>query len=98
VRFYRDLLFEEELLKEEYIITQEKIKIQEQEVSTIIQEEANEDSETIFDLEEENVKSKSNLGFELQIVSQTHSYTLHCPNLKIEVNITKQALLSFPNE
>jgi len=93
VRFNLDQLIEEESLKP--LITQEKIKVQEEEESTMVQEGAKEENEIILNLEENKVESKVNLEVVLPIASNTNSYAPHYPNLGIEVHITKEALLSF---
>ena len=56
-------------MKEEPIVTQEKIKIQEGKDRIMIHEVADEENETILDIEEEEVKEKSNLGVELPIIT-----------------------------
>ena len=38
---------------------------------------------------------KAKLEVVLPVVPQSHSYPLHYPNLGIEMNMTKDALLSF---
>ena len=48
-----------------------------------------------MDLKEKEVESNPNLEVILPIFPQSHSYPLHCPNLGIEVNITKEALRLF---
>ena len=48
-----------------------------------------------MDLEGKTVDSKSNLEVILPIVPQSHCHPLRCPNLGIEVNTTREALLSF---
>jgi len=68
---------------------------QEEKRPTKIQEEAKEEHEILLDFEEKEVKSKSNLEVILPFVPQSHSYPLHFPNLRIEVNITKEAPFSF---
>ena len=44
---------------------------------------------------EKKIESRSTLEVELPIISQGNSYALHCPNLGIEINITKQTLFPF---
>ena len=50
VRFNQDQLFKEESLKEEPLVTQEKVKVQEEEEPTIAQEWAKEENEIISNL------------------------------------------------
>jgi len=79
-RYNLDQLFQEEPLKEKPIVTQEKIKVQEEEDSSLVQEEATEENEINLDLEEKEVESKSTLEVILPIVSQTPSHAFHRPN------------------
>ena len=51
--------------------------------------------EIILICRERDDKLKPTMEFVLPIVSQPHSYALYCPNLEIEVNITKETPLSF---
>ena len=60
VKFNLDQLFEEESWEDEPLVTQEKIKVQEEE-PTMVQEGAKEENEIIWDLEEKEVESKSAL-------------------------------------
>jgi len=55
LRFNLDQLFEEEYLKEEPIITQEKIKVGEEEEPTMVQEEVKEENEIILDHRQKEV-------------------------------------------
>jgi len=62
------------------------------------QEEAKQENDILLDLKEKEVKLKPHLEVMLHTIPQFHSYALHCPNLGIEVNITRKALLSLFNE
>ena len=81
-------------MEEEPIVTQENIKVQEEEEPTMAQQEAKVEKEIILDLKEKKL-NQANLKVKLSIVSKTHSYSLHCPNLGIRLNTFKEAMLLF---
>ena len=72
-----------------------KVQVQEEKGSTKVQEETKEENEILVDMEEKEFESKLNLEVVLPIIVQFYSYPLHFPNLRIEVIITMEALLSF---
>jgi len=51
----------------------------------MVNEEAKEESEISLDLQEKEVESKPTLEVALLIIFDSHSYSLHCPNLRIDV-------------
>jgi len=61
----------------------------------MIHEAIKEENEINLDLKEEELESKFSMEVVLRIIPQSHSYPLHFRNLRIEVNITKEGLLSF---
>ena len=61
----------------------------------MIHKETKQENEILLVLEKKEVESMPNLEIMLPVVSQSHSYALHYPNLGIEMNNTKEALFSF---
>jgi len=61
----------------------------------LVYEEAKQENGIILVIKEKEVKSKLALKVVLPIVPQSNPYLLHCPNLGIEVHISKEALLLF---
>ena len=59
------------------------------------QEEAKEENEICLEIQEKDIESKTTLEVIPPNDPQIHSSSLHCPNLGVEVNSTKQALFSF---
>ena len=58
------------------IVPKGKIKVEEEEEPTMVQEEATEENGIILDLEKKEVESKSTLDVVLPSVPQTHSYVI----------------------
>jgi len=59
------------------------------------QQEPKEENEIFLEIHEKEVESKTALEVMISNDPQIHYCALRCPNLGVEVNITKQALFSF---
>ena len=71
-----------------------QVQVQIEEEPSMGQEEANQENEILLYLEEKKFESKPNLEVILSIIHQSHSYHLHCPNLRIEATITVIVLIT----